>query len=72
MATVAENLDTAIANVAIVLASITASPKPTYTVGDKNVSWTEYLTALTNQLHVLRVARQEADGAFVVTSRGRT
>jgi hypothetical protein len=46
MATITENLATAKANLAANLASITANPKPSYSVDGKAYSWTEYMTAL--------------------------
>jgi hypothetical protein len=46
MATISENLATAKANLAANLASITANPKPSYSVDGKSYSWTEYMTAL--------------------------
>lgn len=70
MATDADNLDQAISNVCAQLASLTASPKPTYQIGGKQVSWTEHFTALTQQLDALRLQRQRADGAFEVRSVG--
>jgi hypothetical protein len=70
MATAAQSLDTAIANVSATIASITASPKPSYSVDGEQVSWGEYLDTLTNQLNVLMKSRQDLDGAWIQTQRG--
>ncbi len=71
MATRAQNLDSAIDAVVALIQSVAANPKPTYTVGDKTVQWETYLKTLTDQLEVLEKARQRADGAFEIRSRGR-
>ncbi len=70
MATRAQNLDTALDNVAAQLALITANPKPTYTVDGESVSWTEHFTALLEQQENLEKARQRADGPFEVRQYG--
>lgn len=66
----AELLDSAITNVCQQLKDLTASPKPTYTIGSKSVSWTEHFTALTQQLNELRVQRQRAGGPWEQRSIG--
>lgn len=70
MATQAENLTTAANNIAATLASISASPKPTYSVDGQTVSWSEYFQMLTMQISVLRRQAQEADGPFEVRTIG--
>ena len=47
MATPAENLATAYANVCETLAEITENPKPTYNIDGQNILWGDYLTRLT-------------------------
>lgn len=42
MPTDAENLATTKSNMLATLASITANPKPTYSIDGQTVSWTEY------------------------------
>ncbi len=71
MATEAENLDTAIANVTARLVEVTASAKPNYSVDGESYSWAEYLTVLNAQLFELKKARQRADAPFEVRSRMR-
>ncbi len=70
MSTRAQNLDQAIDNLAAVLAQVTASPKPTYTVDGETYQWMEYVQMLMTQTKGLEQMRQRADGAFEVRSRG--
>lgn len=42
MATDAENIATIKSNALAILAEITASPKPSYSIDGQSVSWTEY------------------------------
>ncbi len=70
MATAQENLITAYNNVAQQLADISASPKPTYSIDGKSVSWTEHFNALIDKQMALLGAIQAADGAFEVRSEG--
>lgn len=46
MATNLENLNAALANVDAQLAAITATPKPTYSIDGKSVSWGEHFNNL--------------------------
>lgn len=71
MATVAQNLDTAIANYAATLASISATPKLSYTVGDRTFSWTEYQKFLMDAMEAAQKAKQYAGGPFIVRARVR-
>ncbi|AMV25432.1 hypothetical protein VT84_13605 [Gemmata sp. SH-PL17] len=56
MATVAENLQTAIANVASKLATESANPQPSYSLDGKSFSWNEYRESLVRQLEALQKA----------------
>lgn len=64
MATALENLTTARDNVAAVLAQITASPKPTYSVEGKSVSWESYFSALVSRLEDLDRAILRLGGPY--------
>jgi hypothetical protein len=70
MATPAQNLDTAIANVALQIVNVTANPKPSYNVDGEQVQWTEYLEMLQSQLNALMKSRQDLDGAWLISTRG--
>lgn len=73
MATRQENLDTALDQIAELIVSITANPKPDYNVGGRSVSWGSYLSMLIQQQEALYKAKVLAgsDGpTFQVTSRG--
>lgn len=66
MPTELENLQTSAANIASLIATITASPKPTYNVDGQSVSWGEYLQTLIEQKKNLDkliqyVGRNESD-----------
>ena len=67
-----ENLIQARDNIAETLSRITKDPKPTYSVDGKSVSWTEYLTALTQQLKALNEAIQVAGGPVQLATRYTT
>jgi hypothetical protein len=64
VASEAENLQTAIDNVAAKLAEVTANPKPSYSIDGQSVSWGEYYRMLTGHLKELREAKIAADGPF--------
>ncbi len=66
MATARENLQTARDNVALRIKQITESPKPSYSIDGKSVSWTEYLDMLLRQFRELEAL---ANGPFEVRSR---
>lgn len=72
MATRAQNLDAAIDAVVARIGDVTAHPKPDYSLDGESYSWAAYLQILTDQLLKLEEARQRADGAFEVRSRGIT
>jgi len=50
MATNLENLETIKSNLLTALASITASPKPTYSIDGQSVSWGDYYRSLMDQV----------------------
>lgn len=66
MASRAQNLETARNNIAAIIAQITASPKPNYSVDGESISWADYLRTLTEQL---REIDKLADGPYEVRSR---
>jgi hypothetical protein len=66
----AQNLTAALDNIARQLADMTASPKPSYSVGDRSVSWTEHFNSLLDQQEALEVALQRCDGPFEVRTQG--
>jgi hypothetical protein len=72
MATLAENLDTAINNIGVLLVQMTASPKPSYGLDGESYSWSDYFAMLTAQLKALQEQRQLAGGPIEVRSRGIT
>jgi len=65
-----DSITTARDNVATLLASITANPKPNYSVDGESYSWGDYVAMLSNQLEVLDKAVQRAGGPFEVRSQG--
>jgi hypothetical protein len=69
MATVAQNLQTALDNFSAQLATISANPKPTYTVDGQTVSWTDHYIFLSQQITTL--TQQLADASpFEYHSQG--
>jgi len=72
MPTRGQNIDTALDNIAAQLASMTANPKPNYSIDGQSVSWADYLNMLLQQQESLYHARQMADGPFEVRSMGTT
>ena len=67
MATYAENLTTARDQIAANLVSMTASPKPTYSIDGESYSWGELFQLYTNQLSVLNAAIDAGDPAEVIS-----
>jgi len=53
MPTVSENLTTARANYAAILAEISLNPKPTYSVNGQSFSWVEYQRFLLDSIERL-------------------
>jgi len=57
-------LTTARTNVANLLATITANPKPSYAINGQSVQWTEYYKVLLESLKTLNEQIQVAGGPF--------
>lgn len=72
MATRAENLQTALDNIAARLAEMTVNPKPDYSVDGESYSWAGLFQMLTAQQTELEKALQRASGPFEVRSQGTT
>ncbi len=70
MATPTENIQAALNNVYQQLADITASPKPTYSVGGRSVSHGEHFNNLLASRKELLLALQQVNGPFEVRSFG--
>lgn len=66
------SLDTAISNVAALIADLTSNPKPTYSVGGQMVSWAEYLSTLNAQMEVMMRNRQVLYGPIEIRTQGVT
>lgn len=64
MATEAENLATALANVAAKLADITVNPKPSYSIDGQSLSWGTYYKDLVELRNSLKAALLDAEGPF--------
>jgi hypothetical protein len=58
------NLQAAKANVAAILAQITADPKPSYSIDGQSVSWESYFSMLTGKLEALNKLIQVEGGPF--------
>lgn len=56
MATALDNVNAAILNVSAIIARITANPQPSCSVQGVSISWSEYLSMLTDQLEKLEQA----------------
>lgn len=61
---VLDSLTTAKANLAATLASITAAPKPSYSIDGQSVSWSEYHAMLVAQIKLLNDLIQVEGGPF--------
>lgn len=70
MATVLENLAAAEANFTALLVDMSANPKPSYTVGDRTFSWTEYQQFLLKAIDSTHEA-QDKRRCFKVTGYAR-
>jgi len=70
VATRAQNLDTAIDNIAARLAEMSANPKPNYSLDGESYSWSELFSMLSTKMEGLEKARQRADGPFEIRSQG--
>jgi hypothetical protein len=69
VATNAANLDAALAQVTAELAGLNAL-KPDYSLDGESYQWSRRFAGLTDKLLALEQARQRADGAWEVRSRG--
>ncbi len=63
--TVKSDLEMAKGNMASTLASITANPKPTYTVDGRSFSWTQYQDFLLKGISKLTELIETEDDSFV-------
>lgn len=66
MATRAENIQTALDNVAARLAEMTVAPKPNYSIDGRNYSWQSLFDSLVKNQLELEEALQRAGGPFEV------
>lgn len=65
-----DDIETSISNVAALLAEITASPKPSYSIDGQTVYWNEYLEILTQKMEKLLTMKQLLSGPYQRASRG--
>lgn len=70
-ATYLQNLQTAQANIAQLIADITTNPKPTYSIDGESISWESYLSMLLDKQETLDKTIQRAQSPFCQVSRGR-
>jgi hypothetical protein len=61
---VIDDLTTAKANIAAILAQITADPKPSYSIDGQSVSWESYFSMLSDKLEKLNQLIQVEGGPF--------
>lgn len=71
MATYAANLATTRNQIAERLVEVTAEKKPTYSIGDRSISWESYVSMLIGQLEELNKAIQQSGAPFSRRSRMR-
>lgn len=64
MPTPLQNLQTAYANYTAILAEITVSPKPSYTLDGETYNWMEYQQFILDKVLLLEEAIQRAGGNF--------
>lgn len=62
MATEAENLQTALTNIAQQLADLTENPKPSYSENGRSISWGEHMNNLLTLQEKIRTQLQKASG----------
>ncbi len=70
MATMNENLTAALANYALRLVELSASPKPDYSLDGKSVSWTTYQRFILDSMDRIREQIRAEDGITEVVTRG--
>lgn len=66
------HLETALENIDSQLATMTASPKPTYSLDGKSVSWGEHFNNLLSAREKLVEAIIQAEGPTEIHVQGRT
>lgn len=66
-----DDLESARDNIAANLKSMTATPKPSYSIDGQSFSWAELFSLYTNQLKAIEEAIQRAGGPFELRTRGR-
>lgn len=71
MATDAENIATIKSNTLAVIAEITTSPKPSYSIDGQSVSWGDYLAKLQNTVQWCN-EQLSGEEPFEVVSQGYT
>lgn len=67
----ADDIATAVDQVAALIKDITTNPKPDYSVNGQSISWGSYLDMLTRQLAALQAAQQNLAGPFQRITRMR-
>lgn len=65
----ADDINTAISNLAAAIKEATVNPKPNYTVDGQSVSWGDYLQVLTSRMDGLLKAQQNLAGPYQRMSR---
>jgi hypothetical protein len=60
----ADDISSAIDNLAAAIKEATVNPKPNYTVDGQSVSWGDYLQILTSRLDGLMKAKQSLAGPY--------
>jgi len=66
-----DDLGVAINQVCAIIKDITANPKPDYSVNGQSISWSSYLSMLTEQVSKLQQAQQSLAGPYQRISRMR-
>lgn len=68
-----DDVTTARDNAAATLATVLASPKPSYTVGDQTFNWSEYVSVLSDTIKKLTDMIDDQDEEpFEISSEGLT
>lgn len=67
----AADLQAAIANIDKIIKDLTANPKPSYSIGERSVSWSDYLSMLIDKREALQKLIQQAGHPFTVISKGQ-
>jgi hypothetical protein len=64
------NLTTERSNLWSQMATMSANPKPTYTIGDQTVAWAELYKMLSDRVDAINRQIESADGPFELETRG--